>query len=440
MSPPAAAPRPNLLVVFSDQQHGHAAGWADSRFATPHLNRLAAESVNFTHAFCTTPQCSPSRSSLLTGLYPSKTGVWSNVGASGGAPLSQPTVGTALQADGYRTAYFGKWHLGKEPQAVQGWTEDFGVTGPETTNDEEATDRAVDFLRRAATGPAPFALFVSLNNPHDIYHFSGGTSPDQPQQALPASWRSPSDPDRPELHHQFLTEDQGRLMQGSSPGDWVAYREFYARKVAAYDTQLGRILQALQDAGAADSTLVVATSDHGDMDGHHGLIFKGPFMYDPLVHVPLLIRPPAGPGESQRGTTRDDLTVNVDIVPTLLDYAGAPPAATDGMSLRPAVLREPDRFHRDFVISQYHGKQQWVNPMRMIRTHRHKLIVHRDQPDELYDLTDDPGEIRNLADTPGHTDTQNLLRTWLDDWIQQHNDPFPTLSPTDRQGRPVEVD
>jgi len=131
--------RPNILFVFADQQHWQAAGFEDPTFTTPNLDAFAQESVRFSHAFCTTPQCSPSRSTLMTGLYPSKTGVWCNVGMAGGDPLKMPTIGAALQQAGYRTGYFGKWHLGKEDTALAGWDESFGVIGKGILDDPEAT-------------------------------------------------------------------------------------------------------------------------------------------------------------------------------------------------------------------------------------------------------------------------------------------------------------
>lgn len=112
--------RPNILFIFSDQQHWQAVGFEDASFQTPNLDQLAAEGTIFRNAFCTTPQCSPSRSSMMTGLYPSKTGVWGNIGAAGGDELKTPTIGAMLQEAGYHTAYFGKWHLGKAPVGVAG--------------------------------------------------------------------------------------------------------------------------------------------------------------------------------------------------------------------------------------------------------------------------------------------------------------------------------
>jgi arylsulfatase A-like enzyme len=163
-------PRPNFVFVFSDQQHWQACGLEDPFFQTPNLDRFADEGVVFSQSFCTTPQCSPSRSSILTGLYPSKTGVLNNLGNPGGPPLRLPTVGAMLRSGGYHTAYFGKWHLGKDPAGTAGWDEDFGVTGKATTDDEAVTRRALEFLARRRADE-PFALFVSYNDPHGVYRF-----------------------------------------------------------------------------------------------------------------------------------------------------------------------------------------------------------------------------------------------------------------------------
>lgn len=115
--------RPNVLLVLSDQQHWRAMGAMDRFFETPHLDALAAGATLFERSFCTTPQCSPSRSSLLTGCYPSRTRVFGNIGALGGNPLAMPTLGAMLQEAGYYTGYFGKWHLGGEASGNAGWNE-----------------------------------------------------------------------------------------------------------------------------------------------------------------------------------------------------------------------------------------------------------------------------------------------------------------------------
>lgn len=426
--------KPNILFVFSDQQHWQAAGFVDSSFSTPHLDRLAADGTVFTHAFCTTPQCSPSRSSLLTGLYPAKTGVWGNVGAAGGHPLGLPTVGAMLQKAGYRTAYFGKWHLGKDPVATAGWDEDFGVTGRETIDDRAVTSRALDFLTGRAGSTSPFALFLSYNNPHDIYHFSREVNPvPKRPHPLPDSWHQKDLSTVPGVQRQFMAEDQGRAIMDAAAPAWERYREIYREKVALYDRELGRVLAALDELGLAPSTLVVATSDHGDMDAQQGLIYKGPFLYEHMMRVPLLFRLPGTVAPRQV----DFPTVNVDVVPTLADFAGIAPPPNDGLSLRSFLDGQGPPPRRDQVIGQYYSKQAWVNPIRMIRTERYKYNLYRVHGEELYDLENDPEEIENLADSPDHAVVKARLAESLTEWMEEQDDPFPTLLPTTREGGPL---
>jgi len=430
--------RPNILFVFSDQQHWQAVGFEDGSFHTPNLDRLAADSTVFANSFCTTPQCSPSRSSILTGLYPSRTGVLGNLNAAGGDPLRMPTIAAALQGCGYRTAYFGKWHLGKDSVGTAGWDEDFGVTGPDTTDDIEVTRRALRFLDDAGADDKPFALFLSYNNPHDIYQFDRETGPAAAEPAdLPVTWHRKDLSTVPAVQNQFMTEDQGRVIVGKETPAWRRYREIYREKVALYDDEVGKVLAAVEERGLFDSTLLVATSDHGDMDTQHGLIYKGPFMYEHMMRVPLIIRLPGRPADGRKARTCEFHTVNVDLAPTLAEFAGASLAATDGVSLKGLLIGEGRAGRRDFVVGQYYSKQKWVNPIRMIRTDRYKLNLYRLHGAEMYDLVADPCEIHNVAEDESHSEARARLYFALADWLAEHDDPFESQYPTTRDGQPL---
>ena len=286
-----SSPKPNILFIFSDQQHWQALGFKDPFFETPNLDALAAGGVVFENSFCTTPQCSPSRSSLLTGNYPSKTGVMGNIGAAGGSSLAEKTIGARLKKAGYRTGYFGKWHLGSEAIANAGWDEEWKRIG-----DREVTRRAVKFLEACKYADKPFALFLSYNNPHDIYHFRPDRDRAKGPVILPESWHRETFAGKPAIQKQFMTEDQGTKIWGHEQAVWEAYREFYREKVRLYDTEVGQVLRALKDSGLEEETVVFASSDHGDMDTHHKLIFKGPFMYEQMVRIPLIVRMPGALG------------------------------------------------------------------------------------------------------------------------------------------------
>ncbi|NQT39083.1 MAG: sulfatase-like hydrolase/transferase [Planctomycetes bacterium] len=412
--------RPNFLYLMSDQQHWQALGCQDAFFDTPHLDRFAADATLFDRAFCTTPQCSPSRSSMLTGLYPSKTGVMGNVGATGGDKLAAKTIGAMLQEAGYHTAYHGKWHLGGDPGGNAGWDEQ-----NTRANDEQTTARSVEFLQSDRAGQEPFAMVVSYTDPHDIYHFRPGRDkPAVPNITLPKSWHEETFADKPPIHRQFMTDDQGKFIHGAAQDVWEAYHDFYRQKVRLVDRQMGQVLEALRAAGLWEDTIIIIGSDHGDMDTHHRLVFKGPFMYEQMVRVPLLIRVPGTHGGVRRGRIADYDTVNVDLVPTIREFAGMEPIATDGLSLRPLLTGAAEVPRREFVIGQYHGKQRWVNPIRMIRTAGMKYMKYIDHGEELYDLENDPHELVNLAGDPARRKSQRELAAELDRWIAANDDPF----------------
>jgi arylsulfatase A-like enzyme len=423
--------RPNILFIFSDQQHWEAAGFEDASFQTPNLDRLAREGAVFTHAFCTTPQCSPSRSSILTGLYPSKTGMLGNVDSAGGTPLRLRTIGALLQDAGYRTAYFGKWHLGKDSAGTAGWDEEFGVTGPDQFDDPEVTRRAVRFLNAVKDTDRPFALFLSYNNPHDIYEFGREAAPaPQTPLPLPDTWHRKDLSTVPAVQQQYMAEDAGRKIVNAEPAAWQRYRELYREKVKLYDDALGPVLSAVDEHDLSDSTVVMATSDHGDMDAQHGLVYKGPFMYEHMVRVPLIVRVPgAGP------KTLDFLTVNVDLVPTLADLTRTTVPRSDGVSLAPLLTGNGPLPRRDFVIGQYYSKQKWVNPIRMIRTARHKYNWYGTHGEELYDLMADPEETRNLASDVRYRQVKEELAATLRQWLKDNDDAFESQVPTTRDGQ-----
>jgi arylsulfatase A-like enzyme len=398
----------------------------DKFFQTPNLDSLAAEGALFERSFCATPQCSPSRSSLLTGLYPSKTGVMGNIGAAGGNELHQKTIGALFEEGGYRTAYFGKWHLGGNLTATSGWNEEWKQRG-----DPEITRRAVEFLRGRERHQKPFALFLSYLNPHDIYQFQPSRKDVSALRVpLSESWRRETFEGKPSVQKEFMTRDQGTRIWGRPQNDWQEYRDFYRSKVGLYDGEVGRVLQALRDNGLWEKTIVMASSDHGDMDTNHRLIFKGPFMYEHMVRIPLIVRVPSIYGGGRPVRVRDYDVVNVDIAPTLLDFAGLPPIACDGFSLKPVLTGNGPVRKREFVIGQYYSKQRWVNPIRMIRTPEFKYTRYIEHGEELYDLKNDPQEIVNLANDAKHVKTKKALRRELDHWIASNQDPFDSLKTT----------
>ena len=424
---------PNIVLIFSDQQHWRALGCMDPWFDTPVQDAFAKESLHFERMYCVTPQCSPSRAALMTGRYPTKTGVLGNVGAAGGDALKERTIASELQAAGYRTGYFGKWHLGDNALANAGWD-----VSDLRTNDPRAQENVLSFLEEAAGGDAPFALFVSFHNPHDVYHFERHEVVDKERPIpLPASWHKEDLSKKPSVQLQFMTEDQGTVIHGKEAKLWRRYRDCYRTKTRLYDDNVGAVFDALKAKGLWEECIIILTSDHGDMDAQHKLIYKGPFLYENMVRIPLMIRVPKQFGGAPPRRDNELDVVNVDLAPTIRDACGLPAQRGDGLSLWPVLCGAAGQQTRSEVVVQYYSKQKWVNPIRMIRQGDYKYIRYIEHGEELYNLAEDPDELENLAGNPAHEHVRQRLAALLDQWIAEHEDPFYKQSPTDRKGNPL---
>lgn len=435
---PASSGARNIVLLMTDQQNGASVGLAGAPVRTPAMDRLAREGVVFSHAFCATPQCSPSRAALLTGRYPHRTGVLGNVGGGEPVPCGMsapldprvPGLGSVFAQAGYGTAYFGKWHLGPDP-TPHGWQ-----TGDiRECSDSELTAKVRAFLTaRSRRGlRAPLVIVVSWINPHDIYHFKGpesaaGIHPRSGVKAPPALRDNLSTKPFPQRH--FLEADQGRPFQGFTAEQWRAYREYYYRLIEAVDREVGGVVECARE--TLEDPLFVFTSDHGDLTGAHGLPYKGPAMYEELVRVPLVI---AWPGHVRPGA-RSDLVSLMDLLPTLCDLAGvACPEGVDGRSLGPLLRSGRAPHGRDALFCEYYGKQSWRVPIRMVRTRRWKYVRYAKYGEELYDLRADPHEMRNLASVESAAAEKSRLSALLDRHLARTGDNFGRLTATDRSGR-----
>jgi choline-sulfatase len=438
----------NVLYMFADQLGILALRKFGGNYAanTPNIDFLADRGVRFTHSYCSTPQCSPSRSSIFTGLYPHKTKVVGNTGMPGVEDLSPelPSLGRQFQQQGYTTAYFGKWHLGKAPLAQYGFEfthnndKEKGKAKTVAERDAVTTDRMLNFLDSVPAGSSkPWLAVVSWVNPHDIYSIRGliaeGRPFDTQSVELPANFADTL-ADKPAVQAVFRDEDQGKPLKDYGEDQWKSYIAFYRELVEEIDLQVGRILDKLRQIGQLDDTLIVFTADHGDMTAGHRTPFKGPMMYDELVRVPIIY---SWPGHLPEGEARDQLTVNTDHFPTICDVMGmAVPQGIDGVSMKPAIMNS-ETPSREALILQYFSKQQWINPIRTIVERNTKYNLYLTGEEELYDLAHDPGESANLAGNPEWAAKQEQLKQALQQWMTRENDPFYTYSCTDRNGQPV---
>jgi arylsulfatase A-like enzyme len=432
---------PHIVIVLTDQQQGAMLGCAGAaNLYTPAMDRLAASGVRFDRAFCTTPQCSPSRASLMTGLYPHRHGVLSNIPDTTFGPpqLPQqlPSLGQLLHDAGYHTAYFGKWHLGAAGEPASNplaYGFDHFTPPPGHAEQEGEGDLAVAAAAYLAAyaGTRPLLLVASFNDPHGVYALRKIERPlDTDGIALPASF----DDDlatKPAAQRTYRDEDQPAAL----PLDEATARRYlawYACMIERADGYLARLLAALDGRpDFTDNTVVIFASDHGDLACAHRLPFKGPCMYEELVRVPLLVQ---GPGVA-RGAVRSELVTLADLLPTICELAHVPaPADLDGQSLS-LLLHDATPPWRDAVIGEYHGKQRWFCPIRMARTATHKFTLDTTGERELYDLLADPAERYNRAGDSRYAALERELAERLATWMDTTDDPFPQLRATDRQGK-----
>lgn len=444
----SADTRPNILYIMTDQQHAGMMSCAGNRWLkTPALDRLAARGVRFERAYCTNPVCRPSRLSMVTGHMPSRFGMFSNKEPA--QRVSQAAmrqcIGWIFRNAGYETAFGGKthWPKGMTPEAL-------GFTDLTRDERDQLAEACVRFLE--ARRDKPFLLVASFINPHDICYmaiddFVRATQapPMYPQsvverQQLALAMRLPPGVPREEFfrHHAPPLPDNFEVPEqepecvttaylGPAPfrayarrewsaEQWRLHRWAYCRLTEMVDAQIGRVLAALQQQGLEERTVVVFSSDHGDLDSAHRLEHKS-VLYEEAARVPFIV--------SYRGVTpaglvdrRHLVSAGLDLLPTLCDFAGVPPPPDlPGRSVRTlAEGHSPDAWREDLVVESSDG--------RAIRTDRFKYTVYRSgkHREQLIDLQADPGEMKNLAENPAYRGVLQEHRRRLAAWVRRVRD------------------
>ena len=434
--------KPNILFVFCDQlRYGALGVEGNPIIRTPNVDRLAGQGVVFDQAFSNCPICSPFRGNVLTGRYPHQHGVVDNEYELW---PDQTTLPQVLKGAGYRTAFFGKWHLGYGPyteekrhgfdcMAAHNCNHSYyevniheNETGPiplEGWAPERVTDRAIEWLKNQ--GSAPFLLMLGWGPPHWPY--------DQYPEAFKvyAADQMTLPPNVPEALAPFARQEMA---------------DYYGN-VTGLDAQMGRLLDALEERGLAENTVVCFTSDHGDHIWSHG--YGKPndnwlhpakraskaTPYDEAVHIPFIVR---GPGV-QPGRRSDAMCSSVDMMPTLLGLCGLPvPDPVEGADLSHVLTgghgTPPDSVYLQNLGEGWPYRGEWVGFWRAVRTPRHTYARWHDNTTGpwLFDREADPYEIDNLAGNPEHAQTERQLRARLDQWIADTGDPFDT---GERDGR-----
>ena len=418
--------RPNIVFIMTDDHAAHAISAYGSKInKTPHLDRLAGEGVRLDRCFVTNSICTPSRAAILTGKYSHKNGVPVFNRFDG----NQQTVAKLLQAAGYHTGMFGKWHLGSDPTGFDRWKILPGqgayhdpVFYTSTERKKESgycTDLITNFCQEfldQRPKDKPFFLMCHHKAPHRNWQPRADKKAkwSQVQVPLPETfdddYAGKSDAAREATmrvaDHLTPNDVKEKPPEGLSGRDlkvwkYQRYMQDYLACVESVDDNVGRLMDHLDKLGLRDNTLVIYTSDQGFFLGDHGWYDKR-FMYEESLRMPFLAR---WPGKVKAGAASGDMVLNVDFAPTFLAAAGLPvPGDMQGKNALGVLAgNTPTGWRTDMYYRYYHyPADHRVQPHTGVRTLTHKLI-HFNKIDqwELYDLTTDPRETRNLISEPG---------------------------------------
>jgi arylsulfatase A-like enzyme len=437
---PQSSTRPNILFIMCDDHASHAISCYGSKInRTPNIDRLAKEGMRFENCFCTNSVCAPSRAVILTGKYSHLNGIVENYIRFNGA---QQTLPKLLKGGGYETAIIGKWHLGSDPTGFEYWNIlpdqgvyhnpkfiEMGVTRQHTGYVTDLiTDFCINWIKQRQSDK-PFFLMYHHKAPHrdfspDVSHVSMYKESEIPE---PATFNDDYKTREQTAGATDLTvrdllaeSDVGEPIPENLTGDALKKWKYqhwikrYLGCIASVDDNLGRMLDFLEAQGLAENTIVVYTSDQGFFLGDHGIIDKR-FMYEESLRMPLIIRYPK---EIAPSSVNNNIVLNLDFAPTLLDFAGVSiPGDTQGESFR-EILRgkKLKNWRKSMYYHYYEYPYGWgVKRHYGVRTSRYKLIHFYYDIDlwELYDLQKDPYELNNVCADPAYANIVNELKAEL---------------------------
>ena len=450
---------PNVLFICVDQLRYDTLGCNGNQICqTPHLDKLAAEGVRFTRAYTPCSLCSPARASIFTGRYAFSHGMGTNCDLyhSLAAELTHPEMllHTKLLDAGYRCGFQGKWHVGTklgpcdygfEGMNLGGYgniRKDAGyieylasnsltvdsVKQPIYTNPNNQTlcagiwggstqstpayyltEKTIEMLGDYSQTDQPFFLTCQFWGPH------------MPCLPTPEYYGRHDRADIkpwPNFRDDFTNKPdrlkrERRDFYRALPENWDGWQEIvgcYYDFMTMIDDQIGRILQKLDELQLSQNTVVIFTTDHGDMTGSHGGLFDKGFMYEEAHHIPLIFR---YPDHISANISNDELVMNMDIMPTVFDLAGIPHDPLDAVSLVPYLKNKLDTILRDCVYLEFHGLRSLYSQRAMITRDGWKYIFTPGDEDEVYNLNSDPAELNNLIFDDSESKTVEKLRRKL---------------------------
>lgn len=433
--------RPNLIVILTDDQRWDTLGCMGNRIIqTPNLDKLAERGVTFDNHFCTTSICMSSRASILTGQYSRTHDI--NLFSQ---PLNDEQIRNSypgqLRKAGYYTGFIGKWGLGGPlPKGDFDYFNGFSGQGFYFPDKEDPSrhlnaimeEQAVEFLTNAPTDQ-PFCLSISTKAPHVQ---DGDPEPFKHEPRYDSLYEDVEIPRSKTVSEEHFERQPDFVQNSECRTRWqqrFATPEMYQRSVKNYyrlitgiDRMVGTILETLKEKGLDQNTVILFTSDNGFFLGEHGLAGKW-LMYEESIRIPMIVYDPRLP-EEQRGRRISKMTLNIDVAPTLLDYAKLDRSLlTEGHSVIPLINNEsskwgfgPVDWRTEWFYEHPFNHSGKIPYSEGIRNERWKYIIYPNHDyEQLFDLQNDPNEERNLAQLPEHREMLEQLRNRRKVWLKQ---------------------
>ncbi len=435
----------NVIFILSDDHRYDFMGFTGKVpwLETPNMDRMAKEGAHFENAFVTTALCSPSRASILTGLFSHSHTIIDNQAPDPGNLTYFPQY---LQAAGYQTGFFGKWHMGDandEPRPGFDHWESFkgqgvyynptiNINGERKTFDDSTyiseflTDHTIDWLKQRDT-EKPFFAYLSHKAVHALF------KPNRPHKGkykdkelvYPPSYDMTKDDTYkkhgiPEWVKQQRYSWHGVDYMYHGEHTFDTFFKAYCETLESVDESIGQVLNYLEAEGLAENTLVIYMGDNGFSFGEHGLIDKR-HAYEESMKVPFLVWSPSMLKERK---TVKAMVQNIDVAPTILELAGLQsPEHFDGRSIKPLIIGDKPDDWRDRIFYEYYWEYSFPQTptVHAVRTDKYKYIRYHGVWDtnELYDLENDPYEMNNLIAAEEHQDRIQQMRSDIDTWLEE---------------------
>ena len=454
----------NILFLLTDQQRYDTLSCNNlSQCQTPVVDELAKNGFNFSYAYTPIALCSPARGSIMTGLYPHNHGQLTNTGDNFNGVfdkniIDKKTWTKVLNDNGYLNGYIGKWHLPKEGDnslwGLNKWDlyrtyydelketgikdfydyhgshlmdSEWGVSNPpvwgksglsyDQMQETWSANKTIDMIKDFKDKDNPFMVMTSFKGPHWDYMVPEPYDTMYDPKSI-EKWGNFDDPfiNKPEIQQkEILRWNAGHLTWK----DWQGMIAAYWGYCTFIDHEIGRIISYLKEKNLYEDTIIIFSTDHGDMIGSHRIFNKGFQMYEETHRIPLVIRIP---GESNNGKKIESFVSHVDLFKTICDLADINVNnENDGFSLK-KLIKGDNANSRDSIFAEFHGYEPCLTSIRMVRTKKWKYIYNPFSIDELYDMESDPFEIHNLAPRIGHKAVLMRMKERMIEWMRSTND------------------